>query len=533
MHKALYRKWRSPDFDDVCGQEAVTDILKYQVESGRLSHAYLFCGSRGTGKTSCAKILAKAVNCLDPKGGNPCNKCAACRSIDAGTATDVIEMDAASNNGVGDVRDMKDEIAFTPAELKYRVYIIDEVHMMSKEAFNALLKTLEEPPEYVIFILATTEYNKLPATIVSRCQQFDFKRLKSDVIVERLLKISSAEGIDITRDGAKMIARASEGGMRDAISMLELCAGAHRKIDAPLALSMLGQGSRETSYSLISAVISADYNSIYRSVADAVETGTDILYFWQSLMDAYRDVMIVKSVSDPGEYLDLTDSELSHAKELAGRITQATMFLHTGMLERAYMNMQLSPASKRREAEMTLLKMADPKLDPSADSLIVRVETLEKEIARLKMGSFSVKQEIDPGRREDLGEKPKTKQTVSGSKKASAAVSGPQDKVNANAEKWEDYGAWNRALLKIGEVKSSLAAQFIGGNVMRCGKRFAVYMRPFFASKILKSDEDRAILAGAIAETEGVPASEINIEILSTDKKAERTASDELLDILS
>ena len=228
MHKALYRKWRSPDFDDVCGQEAVTDILKYQVESGRLSHAYLFCGSRGTGKTSCAKILAKAVNCLDPKGGNPCNKCAACRSIDAGTATDVIEMDAASNNGVGDVRDMKDEIAFTPAELKYRVYIIDEVHMMSKEAFNALLKTLEEPPEYVIFILATTEYNKLPATIVSRCQQFDFKRLKSDVIVERLLKISSAEGIDITRDGAKMIARASEGGMRDAISMLELCAGAHR-----------------------------------------------------------------------------------------------------------------------------------------------------------------------------------------------------------------------------------------------------------------------------------------------------------------
>ena len=209
---ALYRKWRPVNFDDVCGQDAVTDVLKYEVKNGKISHAYLFCGSRGTGKTSCARILAKAVNCLHPVNGNPCNECEACRSIDAGTALDVIEMDAASNNGVDNVRDMKDEIAFTPAILRYRVYIIDEVHMMSGAAFNALLKTLEEPPAYVVFILATTEFNKLPTTIVSRCQRFDFRRMTSDVIIARLMKIASAEGIELTEDGARVIARAAQGG---------------------------------------------------------------------------------------------------------------------------------------------------------------------------------------------------------------------------------------------------------------------------------------------------------------------------------
>ena len=220
-YRALYRKWRPVDFDDVSGQRATTDILKYEVASNKISHAYLFCGSRGTGKTSCAKILAKAVNCLQPRDGNPCNCCSACRSIEMGVATDVIEMDAASNNGVGNVRDMKDEIAFTPAELKYRVYIIDEVHMMSGSAFNALLKTLEEPPSYVVFILATTEFNKLPTTIVSRCQRFDFRRMTTEVIVERLMKISKAEGIDITEEGAYGIATRSRGTPRIANRLLK------------------------------------------------------------------------------------------------------------------------------------------------------------------------------------------------------------------------------------------------------------------------------------------------------------------------
>ena len=219
-YRALYRKWRPETFDDVCGQDSITDILKYETKNNKISHAYLFCGSRGTGKTSCAKILAKAVNCLDPQNGNPCCKCSACKSIEQGLATDVIEMDAASNNGVDNVRDMKDEIAFTPAELKYRVYIIDEVHMMSGAAFNALLKTLEEPPSYVLFILATTEYNKLPTTIVSRCQRFDFKRISTDVIVKRLQHISANEGIEISGKNAVVIGRSNIVGKPMAMLLL-------------------------------------------------------------------------------------------------------------------------------------------------------------------------------------------------------------------------------------------------------------------------------------------------------------------------
>ena len=267
-YKALYRKWRPQTFDDVCGQSAITDILKYEVMNNKLSHAYLFCGSRGTGKTTCAKILAKAVNCLNPKNGSPCNECYACKSIDSGISTDVMELDAASNTGVDNVRNMKDEIAFTPSELKYRVYIIDEIHMMSISAFNALLKTLEEPPSYVIFILATTEFHKLPTTIVSRCQRFDFKRISSDIIIERLLAVAKSENIDITSDAARVIARISRGGMRDAISLLELCAGAHKTIDEKLVFETVGSGNRENAYKLIKAIGVADFDTIYSIIGN-------------------------------------------------------------------------------------------------------------------------------------------------------------------------------------------------------------------------------------------------------------------------
>ena len=315
-YRALYRKWRPRDFDDVCGQDGITDILKYEVENNKVSHAYLFCGSRGTGKTSCAKILAKAVNCENPQNGNPCNQCRACKSIDEGIATDVIEMDAASNNGINDVRDMQDEIAFTPAELKYRVYIIDEVHMMSGQAFNALLKTLEEPPTYVVFILATTEYNKLPTTIVSRCQRFDFKRIASDIIIERLLKMSAIEGIDITPDAARVIARVSRGGMRDAISLLELCSGAHTKIDEDLVFATVGSGNRESAYSIIEAVGKADFDTVYSIIDDIVMKSGDISVFWQEIIDSYRDIMVVKNCENAKRYLDLTDVEHNRLAKL-------------------------------------------------------------------------------------------------------------------------------------------------------------------------------------------------------------------------
>ena len=303
MHRALYRKWRPQTFDDVCGQNQITDILKYEVANGKTSHAYLFCGSRGTGKTTCAKILAKAVNCLSPVNGNPCNECRACRSIDGGTATDVLEMDAASNTGVDNVRDIKEEIVFSPADLTYRVYIIDEVHMLSTSAFNALLKTLEEPPAHVLFILATTELQKLPTTVISRCQRFDFRRIASDVIVSRLSAIAKEEGVSLTEDGARLIARIAEGGMRDAISLFELCAGLEKTVDAALVSETLGVESRDNTANLVRAVADKSYADIYAIIENVVTSSRDLSVFMQDMMDYYRDLMVVKTSPMAKEYL--------------------------------------------------------------------------------------------------------------------------------------------------------------------------------------------------------------------------------------
>ena len=229
-YQALYRKYRPQTFSDVVGQDHITKTLKNGIEEGRIVHAYLFTGTRGTGKTTCAKILSKAVNCLDPQNGDPCGKCSACLAANAGTATDIVEIDAASNNRVDDVRELRDQVNFPPAALKYRVYIIDEVHMLSGGAFNALLKTLEEPPAHVIFILATTEVHKLPATILSRCQRFDFRRIDSDVIAARLLEIAGKEGFSLTKEGAALIAGVADGAMRDALGILDLCAASGEEI---------------------------------------------------------------------------------------------------------------------------------------------------------------------------------------------------------------------------------------------------------------------------------------------------------------
>ena len=379
-YKALYRKWRPVDFDDVCGQDGITDILKYEVANSKLSHAYLFCGSRGTGKTSCAKILAKAVNCENPKDGNPCNRCEACRSIDAGIATDVIEMDAASNNGINDVRDMQDEIAFTPALLNYRVYIIDEVHMMSQQAFNALLKTLEEPPAYVIFILATTEYHKLPTTIVSRCQRFDFKRISTSVIMDRLLEIASSEGIEITEDAARIIARVSRGGMRDAISLLELCAGSRLPVTTELVTTTVGATGREGTAAVVSAILKRDYDALFERVDTLVASSRDLAVFWQELIGYYRDMLVVKTTKSPESYLDLTDSELVALRALSDRFTKEMLLYHTGLLEDALFAMQKAFAVKRTVAEITLLRLCDPALDTSYESILARLSRIEEQL---------------------------------------------------------------------------------------------------------------------------------------------------------
>ena len=388
MHQALYRKWRPQTFDDVCGQEHITSILKYEAEHSAFSHAYLFCGSRGTGKTTCAKILSKVVNCESPVNGSPCGVCAACRAIDSGAATDVLEMDAASNNGVDNIRDIRDEVIFAPNALKYRVYIIDEVHMLSGSAFNALLKTLEEPPAHVVFILATTELHKLPATIVSRCQRFDFRRIATPVLRDRLLHIAKVEGITLDEEAATLLGKLAQGGMRDAISLLELCAGARRPITSALVNETVGLTGREALLATVRAIASRDYDTLYARVAEVVQSSMDLSVFWQDLISLYRDMLVVKTTPRHAEYLDLTDAECVQLREVSALFSKETLLYHRQLLDNAYLSMLGANALKRVTAELTLTRMCDEALSTTNEALLSRIAKLEE---MLLSGRFSAK----------------------------------------------------------------------------------------------------------------------------------------------
>lgn len=315
MYLALYRKWRPSVFEDVISQPHITTTLKNQVKAGRVAHAYLFTGSRGTGKTTCSKILAKAVNCLHPKDGNPCLECAVCKGIDDGSIMDVIEIDAASNNGVDNIRELREEAVYSPAVCKYKVYIIDETHMLSQGAFNALLKIMEEPPAHVIFILATTEVHKVPATILSRCQRYDFHRIRSEDITERLLYIASQETLTLDADAARLIARLADGGMRDALSLLDQCAAFSDHIDAETVSSAAGIAGREYLFELCDAVLAQDAAGALKVIDRLYELSVDLQQLCSELIMQFRNMMILKTVSDPGDMITVLRKKAS-ASEL-------------------------------------------------------------------------------------------------------------------------------------------------------------------------------------------------------------------------
>ena len=382
MHQALYRKWRPQTFDEVCGQEHITSILKYETEHHKFSHAYLFCGSRGTGKTTCAKILAKAVNCLSPVNGNPCNECEACRSIDGGFATDVLEMDAASNNGVEDIRIIRDEVVYAPSALRYRVYIVDEVHMLSGSAFNALLKTLEEPPEHVVFVLATTELHKLPATIVSRCQRFDFRRISTDVLSARLKHIADVEGIEYESESLRILAKLAQGGMRDAISLLELCAGARKKVTPKIVEQTVGTSGRDALDAVVRSIASHDFDGIFGAIDEVVRSSRDLSIFWGDFLSYYRDMLVIKTTEAADRYLDLTEHESAMLRDTCALFSKETLLHHCRVLDDTMMSIKFAGAEKRIMAEMALLKLCDSSLDTAQDSILSRISKLENAIAR-------------------------------------------------------------------------------------------------------------------------------------------------------
>ena len=374
MHQALYRKWRPAYFDDVVGQEHITSILKSEVENGKLSHAYLFCGPRGTGKTTCAKIIAKAANCLSPVNGNPCGKCEACLAVDSGTATDVVEMDAASNNGVDNIRELREGVVYTPAELRFRVYIIDEVHMLSVAAFNALLKTLEEPPKHVIFILATTELHKIPATVLSRCQRFDFHRVSMEAIIARLQTVCKGENISADQGSLELIARLSQGGMRDSLNMLEYCAGDGEMITEAKAERLLGAASRTLLAKLADAAAYGNTASALSVIEEIHLSSRDIAVFWRELISFGRDMLIAIST----RMRNVKDELL---KECAEKYSLPRLLYTLKIWMDAESDMQKNPSGARLYAEMAMIRSCDLALSDDTEALLARIAALEDKLA--------------------------------------------------------------------------------------------------------------------------------------------------------
>ena len=386
-YQALYRKYRPQTFDDVSGQLAVTQTLKNQLTTGKMSHAYLFTGSRGTGKTSCAKILAKAVNCLDLQDGNPCNRCVACRVIDTGACMDVLEIDAASNNGVDNVRDLRDDAIYTPSQVKMRVYIIDEVHMLSISAFNALLKIIEEPPEHLLFILATTELHKVPATILSRCQRFSFRRISQEDIAARLQYVAYQESIDLDDGAARVLARMADGGMRDGLSLLDQCASATAgELTAERVYECLGIAGERKAAELMRAIAAHDTRSCLQLFNKLYADGKEMGALLDELACLTRDLLIIKTAPDAGLSMLSGVADQQDASELASAFSSGELVRMMVSLEETMSGFTRS-ASHRMDAELCLIRLCQPELHLDAQSLNARLTKLEEQ---LKSGSFVV-----------------------------------------------------------------------------------------------------------------------------------------------
>ncbi len=380
MYQALYRKWRPKTFSDVIGQEHITSTLRKQVTEGRLSHAYLFTGTRGTGKTTCAKILAKAVNCEHPVDGDPCNCCPSCVGIESGGFMDVVELDAASNNGVDHVRALRDEAIYSPAQVKRRVYIVDEVHMLSTAAFNALLKILEEPPEHLIFILATTELHKVPATILSRCQRFSFRRILARDIVSRLESIAAQEGIDLKRDGAEMLARLADGALRDGLSLLDQCAALGGSVDTNAVLETLGLAGNLQTAQLMSFVLRRDAKAALLLLHKLHGAGKDVGAVLGELSTLARDLLIEKTAPEGGASLLSGGYDEKTMQELSALTSSARLIAMCSLLQSTLVDMQLS-ASRRTDAELCLIKLCDEALSGDLSALSARITRLEEQLA--------------------------------------------------------------------------------------------------------------------------------------------------------
>lgn len=380
-YTALYRKWRPATFEDVKGQDHIVTTLKNQIKADRIGHAYLFCGTRGTGKTSVAKILAKAVNCENPQDGNPCGECRVCRAVASGASMNVIEIDAASNNGVDNIREIKEEVAYSPTEGRFKVYIIDEVHMLSIGAFNALLKTLEEPPSYVIFILATTEAHKIPITILSRCQRYDFKRISIDTISGRLMELMKAENINAEERALRYVAKAADGSMRDALSLLDQCLAFYMGQDLKYenVLEVLGAVDTEVFSEFYRKIIEGDSIGLIYKLEQIIIDGRDLAQFVTDFTWYLRNLMLLQSSADASEVLEMSEENMRLLKEDA-RMTDMNGLIRYIRVFSELSGQIRNSTQKRVMVEVALIKLTKPSMETSLDSVLDRIKVLERQV---------------------------------------------------------------------------------------------------------------------------------------------------------
>ena len=382
-YTALYRKFRPSTFEDVKGQDHIVTTLKNQIRADRIGHAYLFCGTRGTGKTTIAKILARSVNCEHPVDGSPCNECPTCKAILAGVSTNVIEIDAASNNGVDNIREIREEVAYRPTQGRYKVYIIDEVHMLSTGAFNALLKTLEEPPSYVIFILATTEANKIPVTILSRCQRYDFRRITIDTIAARLSELMEKEGVDVEEKAIRYVAKAGDGSMRDALSLLDQCIAFYlgQKLTYDKVLEVLGTVDTEIFSQMLRTILAGDVTGSIRTLETLLNRGKELGQFVTDFTWYLRNLLLVKSADETEELLDVSTENLKLLKEESTMVDDETLIHYIRVLSELSGQLRYA-AQKRVLVEVALVKLCKPQMEQNLESVLERLRILEEKMER-------------------------------------------------------------------------------------------------------------------------------------------------------
>ena len=538
MYQVLYRKWRPKTFADVSGQEHITTTLLNEISTNRLNHAYLFTGSRGTGKTTCAKILAKAVNCLHPVNGNPCGECEICKGIDNGSILDIVEMDAASNRKIDDIRQIIDEVQFKPAKCKYRVYIIDEVHMLTTEAFNALLKTLEEPPEHVIFILATTEVHKLPQTILSRCQRFDFHRIPPRAIADRLLYVASQEGVTLSDGAALLAASVADGALRDALSLLDRCIAISSDIDEDVVRSAAGLARKTYLFELANCVINKNTAKALEIVNRLYGESKDMARLCDELLSHFRTLMLIKSVKNPRDIIIMADDEFEQAQVQSDYLSLADIVYYMDVLSRAYQNMGRGTGD-RTELEMAVVKLSSAELDGTVEALTARVTALEKAVKKgirvncvpeqvqavsQPVQSETPKPEVQKSEPEKVQEvkpvvetekdepvaptpkiqgQPAQEQpvlTASAPKKAVQRQSVDLDAIYNNAQPFPD---WAEVVNNMKPVSRTIAAAFANSSAYTSGKYMLIDTDNEMAFELLKNNERRQEIRQLIFETTG------------------------------